>query len=41
MKTKDFIGYIEACGGHVNDLEHYVSVWDSVNLLAVVSSEFR
>ena len=39
MKTKDFINYIEGRGGHVNDLEHYVSVWDSGNLLAVVSSD--
>ena len=39
MKTKDFIDYIEGRGGHVNILDHYVSIWDSVNLLAVVSSD--
>ena len=39
MKTKDFIDYIEGRGGYVNILDHCVSVWDSDNLLAVVSSD--
>lgn len=39
MKTKDFIGYIEERGGHVNRTDHYVRIWQFGDILAVVSSD--
>lgn len=39
MKTKDFIDYIEGRGGRANILDHYVSIWESGDFLAIVDSD--